>query len=506
MNHILNAISHWAKLQPQAPAISGIDVAFNYQQLHEAVASWQAYLEQQRPQVIGILMDNSPAWVIFDLAAQAAGIPVLPIPAFFSAQQIQHAINETACDYIITDQVERFRSIDDSTRHSNEKLASLADDKQTIWEIRIKQTIVRKLEPGIAKITYTSGTTGTPKGVCLSQDAINTVAQSLCSTVDMQQTDRHLSGLPLATLLENIAGVYVPLLAGAQSFIYPLAKTGLRGATEFDVNLFHQCVDTTRATTTVLVPLLLQQLVEYYECTALTNNTLRFIAVGGAPVSSELLQRAAKCQLPVYEGYGLSECASVVAVNDPQHHRPGSVGKLLPHVNIKFAHDNEILVKGACFAGYLGQDNTTEDFYATGDTGYLDDDGYLYITGRKKNMFITAFGRNVSPDWIESELIVEPAIKQVAVFGEGRAWNVALVVAGNNTTKKQINTAIEKVNENLPDYARIKTWLAATEDFSLENMQLTATGRLRRNQIWQTYADRINDLYSPKHNSSRKTA
>jgi long-subunit acyl-CoA synthetase (AMP-forming) len=322
----------------------------------------------------------------------------------------------------------------------------------------------------------------------------------------MTDKDRHLCVLPLATLLENIAGVYVPLLAGAQCIVLPMQEIGLRGASGFDDSQLHRSLVETGASTMVLVPHLLQQLVEHYEQLPVVNTSLRFVAVGGAPVSPELLERALECGLPVYEGYGLSECASVVSVNHHPHHRPGSVGKPLPHTNIKFANDGEILLKGALFTGYLGQTPGQSDYLATGDIGYLDEDGYLYITGRKKNMFITAFGRNVSPDWIERELVLEPAIQQAAVFGEGRAWNVALIVRASNSTDAEINQAIEKVNENLPDYARVKTWLAASEPFSLVNQQLTATGRLRRNEIWKKYTGLIEDLYITNTDPHRKSA
>ena len=102
--------------------------------------------------------------------------------------------------------------------------------------------------------------------------------------------------------------------------------------------------------------------------------------------------------------------------------------------------------------------------------------------------------------------MIEPAIKQAAVFGEGRAWNTALIVADHNHTESDISNAILQVNKNLPDYARIRKWIAASEPFSVENQQLTATGRLRRNEIWHTYASQINELHSSKHESCRVPA
>lgn len=322
----------------------------------------------------------------------------------------------------------------------------------------------------------------------------------------MHGHDRHLCALPLATLLENIAGVYVPLLAGAQTFVYPMDNVGLRGATEFDAFHFQHILAETQTTTTVLVPHLLQKLVEASEQTQSGISSLRFIAVGGAPVSPELLERARSCQLPVFEGYGLSECSSVVAVNNPRAHRPGSVGKPLPHVELKFAEDGEILVRGSRFTCYLGEYNDDLDYVATGDMGYLDDDGYLYLSGRKKNMFITAFGRNVSPEWVERELVLHDAIEQAVIFGEARPWNVAVIVPALNSSELDVTNAIKAINQILPDYARIKTWIKATESFQVSNQLLTATGRLRRQELWQRYSGQIEQLYLTHHDSYRKTA
>lgn len=506
MSKVLDAIAHWARVRPQATAVAGPNVALTYQDLDVVVGEVRTYLEKRRPKVLGILLDNSPAWVVIDLAAQAANIPLLPLPGFFSAQQIQHALEETGCDCVLTDQPGRFDACHRYIPQVLQELTALLNGINAVWDIRVNSTTQTELTSHIAKITYTSGTTGTPKGVCLQQAVIDTVAESLCHSVTMQTTDRHLCALPLATLLENIAGVYVPLLAGGKSLVYPLQQIGLHGAVEFDAQQFQQVLIATRATTTVLVPHLLQQLVECCETTQATIPALRFIAVGGAPVAPDLLTRAHQCRLPVYEGYGLSECGSVVAVNTPQAQRIGSVGKPLPHVAVKFAKDNEILVQGAQFSGYLGQAADESEFLATGDIGYLDQDGYLYLTGRKKNMFITAFGRNVSPEWIERELVLEPEINQAAVFGEARPWNVAVIVPAASHSDTDISYAIKRTNAQLPDYARVKFWIAVKEPFALANGQLTATGRLRRQVIWQQYAKRIEALYSSYHETDRKSA
>jgi len=232
---------------------------------------------------------------------------------------------------------------------------------------------------------------------------------------------------------------------------------------------------------------------------------LRFLAVGGAPVARSLLTRASQQGLPVYEGYGLSECASVVAVNTPAACRPGTVGRPLPHVQLDFAADGEILVSGACFKGYLAaREQPLIDPWPTGDLGFLDDEGYLHLTGRKKNIFITAFGRNVAPEWVERELVLQPVVHQVAVFGEGRPWNVAVVVKAPGADQAMVDAAIAITNRDLPDYARVRGWVPAVEAFQLDNGQLTATGRLRRAVIWKIYAPVCESLYQDREQACNK--
>ncbi|MFY7948121.1 MAG: long-chain acyl-CoA synthetase, partial [Gemmatimonas sp.] len=141
-----------------------------------------------------------------------------------------------------------------------------------------------------------------------------------------------------------------------------------------------------------------------------------------------LLERAAALDLPVYEGYGLSECASVVCLNRPGAQRPGSVGRVLPHTGVRISADGEVLVTGPRFLGYRGEGPPPAGPYATGDLGAFDADGFLSLRGRRKAMYITAWGRNVSPEWIESELTQHPAIAQALAWGEGRTQAVALLV------------------------------------------------------------------------------
>lgn len=487
MSLILSALRFHARCRPSTPALCGIDVTIDYASLLKQVKSVAADLHRDGIRVLALMCDNSPAWAIVDLAAQAAGIVLLPLPDFFSPEQLRHAIETGGADAALCDDG---RPLADLVRWDRSAERVIARRRLTLLRRRVGGHV--PLPPGTARITFTSGTTGRPKGVCLPQSATDTVAGSLALASRADRSDRHLSCLPLATLLENVGGIHVPLLVGACSHLVPLAEVGLSGASGFDPMRMIEAIDTHQADTTILVPAQLEGLIA-----ALASNPdarrLHYLAVGGAVVSPRLLQQAAALGLPVYQGYGLSECASVLAVNRPEADRPGSVGRPLPHARLRISDDGEILVDDPGFLGYLGEPPPANAGWPTGDLGRLDEDGYLHIVGRRKNQFVTAFGRNVAPEWVEAELTARKAIAQAAVFGEARSWNAAIIVspAGDN----EVLAAISAANANLPDYARIRRWLRAAEPFSPANGQATANGRLRRETILDRYREAIEALY-----------
>jgi long-subunit acyl-CoA synthetase (AMP-forming) len=173
----------------------------------------------------------------------------------------------------------------------------------------------------------------------------------------------------------------------------------------------------------------------------------------------------------------------------------GSVGKALPHVRITLADDGEGLIQGGGFTGYLGDPAISlSEWYATGDLGKFTDDRALTILGRKRNVFITAYGRNVSPEWVEKEFTSHPEIQQIAVYGEARPFNSAVIQS--SLRDEALANVIAKINKTLPDYARVTHWLRADEPFSPINQLLTATGRNRREPIYDVYADRLASFYN----------
>ncbi len=490
---IITALARQCEKQPDAPALTGENDSLTYQDLSYAIDQISALLRSFPAKTLGLALDNSPLWAVLDLAGLASGKIVIPLPFFFSAEQIVHSITDAGIGCILTDQPALYQTIlaDSGITATYTHIIS----GHEITEIRLGNLPAKPLPPGTVKVTYTSGTTGHPKGVCLSADALYQVATSLLAATGGKPSDKHVSVLPLSTLLENLAGVYVPLLAGAGCHLFSLATVGLSGSSGLDVQKMLGALIKYRATTTILTPQLLHATVAAIEAGHPKPAQLRFCAIGGASVSERLLLRAEKLGIPVFEGYGLSECASVVSLNTETCRRIGSVGKPLPHTRLKFDPDGEILVAGATLLGYTDCLPVPE-FWPTGDIGHLDDEGFLHLTGRKKNIFITSFGRNVSPEWVERELTLHPAIAQAAVFGEARPWNVAVIVPRGNASPAAIDQAIADANLVLPDYAQVKCWLPAKVPFLPQNGQLTANGRLKREAIWAQYQTDIKQLYS----------
>lgn len=494
---ITTAIKKFASTTPSKIALKGSQSSFSYADLNLELIRLMNKLQSVNPAVLGIVMDNSPAWAIVDLAAMALGITTVPLPLFFSPEQMAHAIHDAGIDVIVSDKPIHLETllVSQKIKICSEVNYLVGDKVLTQFALDTTEHQLRTIPEHTAKITYTSGTTGKPKGVCLSLSTMQAVAHSLQVATHAEARDQHLSILPLSTLLENIAGLYVPLLSGATTVILPLEEVGLTGSSGFNVQKFMHAIISQNATSLILTPELLLALVSAVEAGLPKPEQLRFVAVGGASVSPRLLARAQALSLPVFEGYGLSECASVVALNSAQARKTGSVGKPLAHVGLSFSHEGEVLVSGACMLGYLGQAHEAASVLATGDIGYLDEDGYLHITGRKKNIFITSFGRNVAPEWVERELTLSPIIKQAALFGEAMPCNTAVIVAAPQASEEAIQNAIDQVNQGLPDYARVTYWLTADAPFSPQNGQLTANGRLRREAIWQQYQNTINSMY-----------
>ncbi len=488
---LIETIHQHAAAMPNHVAIQNGNMTISYHEFLAGIAQSQLALnEHTNDYTIALAMDNHPAGVTLDIAASATSRPLVPLPTFFSDTQIMHAVKDAGAGVLLTDNPQRFNKL--FNRQIKKKTTIMVMGKRLV--LMHLNIAPQALPATTAKITYTSGTTGQPKGVCLSDQAMLNVATSIQQTVNLTSEDQHLCVLPLSTLLENVAGLYAIFLAGGTAHILPSEAVGLSGSS-LNITQLHQALESSQANTAIFIPELLSALVMLSESGVMHLPSLRFLAVGGASIAPHLLERAREVGLPVFEGYGLSESASVVALNSATENRVGSVGKVLPHLDLKFSDEHEILVKGASYLGYTNSTNQLESWLDTGDIGYMDEDGYLFINGRKKNIFITSYGRNVSPEWVERDLTSTPEILQACLFGEAKPWNTALLFTKPEMTEGMIDAAIDRINQQLPDYARVSKWLRIIEPFNVENNQLTPNGRLKRNEIWQAYEVSIEAIY-----------
>lgn len=445
----------------------------SYAELRHEVGARAGQLEQLGVQRVALALDNGLEWALWDLALLRAGLVCVPLPGFFSPAQQEHVLNHAGIDCLIG---------------AASPLSERCGFRPTAAGLLQREPqAVTPVPAGTLKLTYTSGTTGQPKGVCLDAHAQLAVAESLWQASLSCEVRQHLCVLPLATLLENIAGLYAPLLAGARVELRPLAEIGFSGAAGFELPRLLATLQASQPHSLILLPQLLLALVSAAEQGVPLPASLRFIAVGGGRVAPQLLERAARLGLPVFEGYGLSECASVVCLNTPEARRIGTVGRPLPHVELRLADDGEVLVRGPHMLGYLGEPPLTDDWLATGDLGHVEN-GFLILHGRKKHQFVTAYGRNVNPEWVEAELVQQAPIAQAWLHGEALAQNVAVLVPRRaELSDAELQAAVERVNAGLPDYARVHHWLRAAEPFSASNGLATANGRLRRDALLSHY-------------------
>jgi long-subunit acyl-CoA synthetase (AMP-forming) len=462
--------------------------AWSAAELLQAVDDAAALLQRSGTRVLASLLDNGAPFVALDEAALRAQVVHVPLPLFFTPEQVQHALRAAGVDTLVI-AAPLARQWPDSPGVPW-TTASLAGE--TVAWVRLPAASVT-LPEVTAKITFTSGSTGAPKGVCLSAGSMQRVAQGLVDAMAPLGITRHLNALPFAVLLENIAGLMAPRLQGATVVTRPLASLGLGGASRFDAARFDAAVRELQPHSLILLPQMLRAW-----CAQLQRNgqrapqSLKLVAVGGAAVGAPLVHAAQSLGIPVGEGYGLSEGASVQTLNLPGRERAGSAGRPLPHARLRVAPDGELLIAGSLFSGYLGDPSPVPEWWPTGDLGRIDADGFVHVSGRKKNLLITAYGRNVSPEWVETALRSQPALLQAVVCGDGQpALSAVLWPVSQALDDAALQAAVDAANAALPDYARIATWVRGHAAFDVASGLATANGRPQRAAIQRVHADAL---------------
>jgi long-subunit acyl-CoA synthetase (AMP-forming) len=473
MQSLFDAIERNAATRGDELAVSDGSGSLTHRELRDGVLNFAREL-QGAPRTVGILAPNGREWVVAQLGAAHAGKTVVPLPGFFSTMQLAHVAADASIELVLASEATRA-----AAQSSGIAVRQITIDTQPAKG--------EEFASGYSQIIYTSGSTGAPKGVRHSSVQINAIVQALASAIHATPADRYLSVLPLAMLLETVSAVFVPAFVGGHvQFDGELADAVGKGNASGIAGAFARY----EPSVSVLVPQLLNAwLLQLRAGGARAPSSLRFVAVGGAPVAAGVAEAAWSTGIPVHEGYGLSECCSVVSLNRPGERRAGTVGRPLDDLQVKI-EDGEIVVDGpTVMDGYLGGGRAARPWH-TGDLGHLDDDGFLVVHGRKDNLIINAFGRNISPEWVEMALCADPRIAIAAAGGYGQpSLSAVLVPSGlgtswfSNASQKDIRKLVERCCASLPAYAVPQSVVVLSLEEAMEARLLSRDGSIVRGSL-----------------------
>ena len=537
---------------------------------------------------VAIMARNCPEWVYADLGALNAGAVTVPIYHTEGLDALEHILTDSGSRVLflqspltvtgLAARIEHLTSLDliilleGTFDHPqvitlDEFLARGADiDAVTLatrWE---------KLEPAdVATLVYTSGTTGAPKGAILTHDNILSNIRAAVSVFPINDQDISLSFLPLSHVFERVDGYYLMLhqgaiIAYAESIdTVPLNLTEVQPTVVISVprlyekmfarvmervlngpwlrkQLFFGAVKIGRNYTTrqlagkpvgVLLDtgMALARKAVFSKLQERLGGRLRFFISGGAPLMTNIAEFFLAADIPIYEGYGLTETAAGIAVNTPEKMRLGKVGRALPGISLRIAEDGEILVRGpGVFKGYWNRDDLTREafrdgWFCTGDIGELDADGFLAITDRKKDLIVTAGGENIAPQNLENRFKSDKYLANAMVYGDGKPFLTALLVPNFENLEKYagykkidylnhcdlvshprildlIRRRIDQLQAELPSFKRIKRFTLLSRDFSAEEGEVTPTLKIKRKAIRAHFDKLLEGMYQASDHGS----
>jgi long-chain acyl-CoA synthetase len=529
-----------------------------------------------------ILSENRPEWTITDFACLSNGGITVPIYTTLVPEQMKYIINDSDAKIVVYSNPDQWKKIDEikaelpQVKHFITFEPEAPPGVMAYREIQAQGAAVAKAQPDLferlvggvkpedeASIIYTSGTTGVPKGVILTHGNFISNVKTAAEILEFTDRDTVLSFLPLSHVLErmvtfayvykgctigyaesvetvaaNLLEVRPHIMVGVPRVfekIYSKVMDNVLMSSGLKRKIFFWAVKVGKAYGTrklAMRPIggflkfkrnLAHKLV-YSKIVEKTGGRIRFFVSGGAPLSKDIADFFYAMGLVILEGYGLTETSPVIAVNLLENPRFGAVGKPIPGIEVKIARDGEILTRGPhVMKGYYKKEAETRetfegDWFKTGDIGRFDEDGFLMITDRKKDLIVTAGGKNVAPQPIENILKTNPYIENAVVIGDRRRFISALIVpkfdkleayaksnniayAGraqlvqNEQVVDFLRSEIDRATPNLASFERIKKIAVLERDFEIEKGEMTPSLKVKRNVVEKKYKDLLDALY-----------
>lgn len=519
--------------------------------------SWDEYGEQSRAVAlalaerglrrgasVAVISSCRPEYFITDMATAAIGASTASIYQTSTADQIRYVLDNSDAQIIFCDgdeQVAKLAGIrGDFPRllvvgydapSADLSFEALVTEGRALAEAKPGwfDQLRAQVEPtDTACIIYTSGTTGLPKAALISHRAVLTVLEAIENEFPINGDFRVISYLPLAHIAERAMSMYPQLIDGGEVWFSTVdtLKQDLADARPTRLLAVPRVWEKFEEALRVHVPDPKQLPAEHRAglLTMLGMDQVRYAISGAAPISVETLNYFADLGIEILEVYGMTESTGLSTANPPGATKPGTVGRAVKGVQIKIADDGEVLIRGALFSGYHKNPDATREalldgWMQSGDLGTMDADGYVTITGRKKDLIITAGGENVAPSHIQLLLSRSPYISQALVVGDRRRFISALItpseeglrpwaqqnglgdltiaeLAATPEVAKLIADAVATVNEQLARAHQIRKYEILPRDFTIEDGELTPTMKLKRGKVESDYAAVIERIYA----------
>jgi long-chain acyl-CoA synthetase len=531
---------------------------------------------------IGLIAPNRPEWHIADFAVVGVGAVNVPIYFRESAERLVYILKDSGARVVIaagTDQVRLVASCRDRLPGVQHVIVAGVPDPGVEFlrletlvagagDFEISEYRRRARDVGadqLASLIYTSGTTGEPKGVMLTHSNLTSNATDALLSYHFLPNELALSFLPLSHVYERMMDygyifrgiplAYVERMEDVPQALLEVDPTLASAVPRFFEKLYANIMERGRQATGfkrqafdwamavaqeaapwraygLPVPMhvklawTIADVLVYSKIRAGLGGRIRNFVSGGAPLAKDLAEFFWSVGLPVYQGYGLTETSPVVSANVPGANRVGTVGRPIANVEVRIADDGEILVRGPCvMQGYFHKPQETREaltpdgWLRTGDIGYLDVDGYLVVTDRKKELLKTAAGKFIAPQPIENRLKASPYISNAAVVGDKRKFVSVLLVpnfsaveakareaeiefrspeeiAASPWVRDLIAAEVERLTKDLAQYEKPKRFALLSQDFTMAGGEVPYTLKLKRRVIEQRYRDVIENLYA----------